>query len=65
MTVPGGAITQFEVSPCKQYLVLAKKAGDPQLWHIMSNTLVGTFKGEYTDVEHSSLFPHLMAKDMK
>jgi hypothetical protein len=46
MTVPGGAITQFEVSPCKQYLILAKKTGDPQLWHIMSNTLVGTFKGK-------------------
>ncbi|KAG5678699.1 hypothetical protein PVAND_008347 [Polypedilum vanderplanki] len=45
MTVPGGAISQFEVSPCKQYLILAKKTGDPQLWHIMSNTLVGTFKG--------------------
>lgn len=46
ITVPGGAITQFEVSPCKQYLILAKKTGDPQMWHIMSNTLVGTFKGE-------------------
>ena len=45
ITVPGGAITQFEVSPCKQYLILAKKAGDPQMWHIMSNTLVGAFKG--------------------
>jgi hypothetical protein len=45
MTVPGGQITQFEVTPCKQHLILAKKTGDPQLWHVMSNTLVGLFKG--------------------
>jgi len=46
ITVPGGPITHFEVSPCKQYLIVARKTGDPQLWHIMSNTLVGTFKGK-------------------
>lgn len=45
MTVPGGPITHFEVSPCKQYLIIARKTGDPQLWHIMSNRIIGTFKG--------------------
>lgn len=45
MTVPGGPITHFEVSPCKQYLIIARKAGDPQLWHIMSNRIIGSFKG--------------------
>lgn len=46
MTVPGGPITNLEVSSCKQYLILAKKADNPQLWHIMSNTLIGSFKGK-------------------
>lgn len=46
MTVPGGAITHFEVSPCKQHLIIARKTGDPQLWHIMSNRIIGTFKGK-------------------
>lgn len=46
MMVPGLPISLLEVSPCKQYLIIAKKTGDPQLWHIMSNTLVGTFKGK-------------------
>ena len=56
MTVPGGAITQFEVSPCKQHLILAKKTGDPQMWHVMSNTLVGTFKGNFCLSLSLSLF---------
>jgi hypothetical protein len=46
MTVPGGPITSFEVSPCKQLLIIARKTGDPQLWHIMSNRIIGTFKGK-------------------
>jgi hypothetical protein len=47
MTVPGGPITHFEVSPCKQHLIIARKTGDPQLWHIMSNRIIGTFKGKW------------------
>lgn len=46
MTVTGtGVISTLEVSPDKQHLVIAPKVGDPQLWHIMSNSLVHTFKG--------------------
>ncbi|XP_062708711.1 protein qui-1 [Aedes albopictus] len=46
MTVPGpGPVRCIEVSPSKQHLILSPKVGDPQLWHIMSNSLVHTFKG--------------------
>ncbi|XP_055611687.1 protein qui-1 isoform X2 [Uranotaenia lowii] len=46
MTVPGpGPFRCIEVSPSKQHLILSPKIGDPQLWHIMSNSLVHTFKG--------------------
>jgi hypothetical protein len=46
MTVPGGRITHFEISPCKQLLIIARKTGDPELWHIMGNRYIGSFKGE-------------------
>ncbi|XP_055527282.1 protein qui-1 isoform X1 [Wyeomyia smithii] len=46
MTVPGpGPVRCIEVSPSKQHLILSPKVGDPQLWHIMSNSLVHTFRG--------------------
>ncbi|XP_058836478.1 protein qui-1 [Topomyia yanbarensis] len=46
MTVPGpGPFRCIEVSPSKQHLILSPKVGDPQLWHIMSNSLVHTFRG--------------------
>ncbi|XP_053677511.1 protein qui-1 [Anopheles nili] len=46
ITVPGpGPVRCIEVSPSKQHLILSPKVGDPQLWHIMSNSLVHTFKG--------------------
>ncbi|XP_058122559.1 protein qui-1 [Anopheles ziemanni] len=46
MTVPGpGPVRCIEVSPSKQHLILSPKVGDPQLWHIMSNSLVHSFKG--------------------
>lgn len=48
MTVPGsGHIRCLEVSPSKQHLIISPKVGDPQLWHIMSNTLMHTFKGTF------------------
>ncbi|XP_055622084.1 protein qui-1 isoform X3 [Toxorhynchites rutilus septentrionalis] len=51
MTVPGpGPVRCIEVSPSKQHLILAPKVGDPQLWHIMSNSLVHTFKGHSAPV---------------
>ncbi|XP_058061583.1 protein qui-1 [Anopheles bellator] len=46
MTVPGpGPVRCIAVSPSKQHLILSPKVGDPQMWHIMSNNLVHTFKG--------------------
>lgn len=51
LLLPGGPITHFEVSPCKQHLIIARKVGDPQLWHIMSNRIIGTFKGRTTTAE--------------
>lgn len=46
MTVSGqGPVKSIDLSPCKQHLIISPKTGDPQLWHIMSNSLVHTFKG--------------------
>ncbi|XP_063698417.1 protein qui-1 isoform X2 [Culicoides brevitarsis] len=46
MTVTGtGVISSLEVSFDKQHLIVAPKIGDPQLWNIMKNSLVYTFKG--------------------
>ena len=46
MTVTGpGPIRFIEVAPSKQHLIIASNVGDPQLWHIMNNSLVHTFKG--------------------
>ncbi|KOB52374.1 putative WD repeat-containing protein, partial [Operophtera brumata] len=35
----------LQLAPSGQHLVLAPKTGDPQLWHVMSNSKVHTFKG--------------------
>ncbi|VVD03875.1 unnamed protein product, partial [Leptidea sinapis] len=34
-----------QLAPSGQHLVLAPSSGDPQLWHVMSNSKVHTFKG--------------------
>lgn len=47
MTVSGtGLIRSIMMAPSKQHLVIAPQTGDAQLWHIMSNSLVHTFKGK-------------------
>lgn len=33
-----------------QQLVIVPPSGDPQLWHIMTNTLIHTFKGHSAPV---------------
>lgn len=46
MTVTGtGPIREIAMAPSKQHLLIATKTGDVQLCHIMSNSLVHTFKG--------------------
>lgn len=51
MTVSGtGPIRSITVAPSKQHLVISPQVGDAQLWHIMSNSIVHTFKGQYMDV---------------
>ncbi|XP_012550806.2 protein qui-1 isoform X2 [Bombyx mori] len=42
---PGAGTRLLQLAPSGQHLVLAPSAGDPQLWHIMSNSKVHTFKG--------------------
>lgn len=59
MTVPGGRITHFEVSPCKQHLIIARKTGDPELWHIMGNRYIGSFKGEFDARSDHNFMEHL------
>ncbi|GBP59808.1 hypothetical protein EVAR_30077_1 [Eumeta japonica] len=41
----GAAGRLLQLAPSGQHLLLAPAAGDPQLWHIMSNSKVHTFKG--------------------
>ncbi|XP_055387023.1 protein qui-1 isoform X2 [Condylostylus longicornis] len=51
MTVSGtGSIREICLGPSKQHLILATKTGDVQMWHIMSNSLVHTFKGHTAPV---------------
>lgn len=46
MTVTGtGPIRFILVAPTKQHLFISPRAGDVQMWHIMNNCLVHTFKG--------------------
>lgn len=55
MTVTGtGVIRSILMAPSKQHLVIAPQTGDAQLWHIMSNSLVHTFKGKNTHISRSS-----------
>ena len=49
MTVTGtGPIRFIDVAPTKQHLIISPKTGDVQMWHIMNNCLVYTFKGKST-----------------
>ncbi|KAK6620988.1 hypothetical protein RUM43_011291 [Polyplax serrata] len=44
LQIPGG-VRLMEPTPSSQHLVIVPQSGDPQLWHIMTNALVHTFKG--------------------
>ncbi|CAF4897935.1 unnamed protein product [Pieris macdunnoughi] len=44
-STPGAGARLLQLAPSGQHLVLAPSAGDPQLWHVMSNSKVHTFKG--------------------
>ncbi|XP_047019975.1 protein qui-1 isoform X2 [Helicoverpa zea] len=44
-STPGAGARLLQLAPSGQHLVLAPSAGDPQLWHVMSNSRVHTFKG--------------------
>jgi hypothetical protein len=35
----------IEPTPSGQHVVVIPQTGDPQLWHVMSNSLTHTFKG--------------------
>ncbi|GLG97135.1 F-box/WD repeat-containing protein 7 [Gryllus bimaculatus] len=41
---PAG-VKLIEPTPSGQHVVVVPQTGDPQLWHVMSNTLTHTFKG--------------------
>ncbi|XP_041976047.1 NACHT domain- and WD repeat-containing protein 1 [Aricia agestis] len=41
----GAGVRLLQLAPSGQHLVLAPATGDPQLWHVMSNSRVHTFKG--------------------
>lgn len=46
MTVTGtGPIRFIDVAPSKQHLIISPRTGDVQMWHIMNNCLVHTFRG--------------------
>uniref|UniRef100_A0A1B6DYW3 Uncharacterized protein n=2 Tax=Clastoptera arizonana TaxID=38151 RepID=A0A1B6DYW3_9HEMI len=38
-------VNLIQPTPSAQHVVVVTQTGEPQLWHIMSNTLVHTFKG--------------------
>lgn len=39
-----GPIRHIELAPSRQHLIVVPRTGAAQLWHIMSNTLVHTFR---------------------
>ncbi|BES93370.1 WD domain, G-beta repeat [Nesidiocoris tenuis] len=41
---PSG-VRLIEPTPSAQHVVIVPPSGDPQIWHVMSNSLVHTFKG--------------------
>lgn len=41
---PAG-VKLIEPTPSGQHVVVIPQTGDPQLWHVMSNSLTHTFKG--------------------
>lgn len=47
-STPGAGAKLLQLAPSGQHLVLSPSAGDPQLWHVMSNSRVHTFKGKIT-----------------
>lgn len=48
MTVTGtGPIRYIDVAPSKQHLIISPRTGDVQMWHIMNNCLVHTFRGKW------------------
>lgn len=56
MTVSGtGVIRSIVMAPSKQHLVIAPQTGDAQLWHIMSNSIVHTFKGKHSRIEYFNM----------
>jgi hypothetical protein len=60
---PAG-VKLIEPTPSGQHVVVIPQTGDPQLWHVMSNSLTHTFKGtllsfSVNDVEHK-LFDSLL-----
>jgi len=53
---PAG-VKLIEPTPSGQHVVVIPQTGDPQLWHVMSNSLTHTFKGtslffSVNDVQH-------------
>lgn len=57
MTISGpGPIRYIEMAPSRQHLIVVPSAGDAQLWHIMSNSLVHTFRGgKYLQITYVQL----------
>lgn len=55
---PGG-VRLMEPTPSSQHLVIVPQTGDPQLWHIMTNALVHTFKGHSAPVSCLSVTKQL------
>lgn len=50
MTLSGtGVVRSILLAPSKQHLIITPQVGDAQLWHIMSNSLVHTLKGNQTN----------------
>ncbi|XP_068081226.1 protein qui-1 [Anabrus simplex] len=47
---PAG-VKLIEPTPSGQHVVIVPQTGDPQLWHVMSNTLTHTFKGHSGPVQ--------------
>ncbi|KAK9511752.1 hypothetical protein O3M35_000355 [Rhynocoris fuscipes] len=41
---PNG-VRLIEPTPSAQHIVIVPQTGDPQIWHVMSNSLIHTFKG--------------------
>lgn len=63
MTISGpGPIRYIEMAPSRQHLIVVPSAGDAQLWHIMSNSLVHTFRGGKCGVDGRLQYKHMVHK---